>query len=140
MTRPSNVSFRWPVRVYYEDTDSGGVVYYANYLRFMERARSEWLRAIGRDVERLARDEGLLFAVRSVRVDFRAPARLSDMLAVTVEPASIGRASVNLSQRVLREDVLVCAAEVRLACLATDDFHPRPMPEPLRTELLQWTM
>ena len=92
--------FTWQVRVYYEDTDSGGVVYYANYLRFMERARTEWMRALGFEQDRLIREDGILFAVRSANVEFLRPARFNDLLSVGLDVVHRGRASLTFSQTI----------------------------------------
>ncbi len=91
--------FSWPVRVYYEDTDTGGVVYYANYLKFFERARTEWLRSFGLNQDKLAQEEGLIFVVRRALLDFLRPARLDDMLEVTVEPLKLARVYVILFRK-----------------------------------------
>ena len=124
--------FSWPVRVYYEDTDAGGVVYHANYLRFMERARSEWLRALGFEQDGLRAQEGILFAVVAARLEFLKPARFNDLLTVGVKLERLGRASLELTQAVLRApDTLLCRADVRLACLDGASFRPRPMPDAL---------
>jgi acyl-CoA thioester hydrolase len=133
MRRPDG-TFVWPVRVYYEDTDAGGVVYYANYLRFMERARTEWLRSLGFDQARLASERGLLFAVRSVKVDYLAPARLDDRLEVSAAVATTGRASLGFAQTVERisggsAPELLTRGEVKIACLDAGDFRPRSIPE-----------
>ena len=98
------MDFQWPVRVYYEDTDSGGVVYYANYLRFMERARTEWLRALGFEQDILIRDEGIIFAVRSASLEYLRPARFNDQLLVGVRLAESRRASLSFEQAVTRAD------------------------------------
>ncbi len=106
MTRRAPVPpvFSIPIRVYYEDTDAGGVVYYANYLKFMERARSEWLRRLGFEQDELARNPGVLFAVRTAKLEFLKPARFNDLLEVTVEIRERGRASLTFGQRVRRGD------------------------------------
>jgi acyl-CoA thioester hydrolase len=127
-------AFVWPVRVYYEDTDAGGVVYYANYLRFMERARTEWLRALGFDQARLLQERGLLFAVRSVKVDYLRPARLDDVLEVTAAIGSMGRASLLFAQTVVRTSggsvpELLSRGEVKIACLDAGSFRPRSVPD-----------
>lgn len=129
--------FSWPVRVYYEDTDSGGVVYYANYLRFLERARTEWLRTLGFDQGRLAAERGLLFAVREVHLDLQRPARLDDRLEVTAEVAERRGASLVFAQAVTRagESEPLCRGRVRVACLAVDGFRPRPLPDDLLAEI-----
>ncbi len=122
--------FIWPVRVYYEDTDSGGVVYYANYLRFMERARTEWLRAMGFEQGALAREEGLIFAVRRAELDYLGPARLDDLLQVGVRLEHCAGATLELVQRVLREGTErpLCHGHIRIACLDARSFRPRAIP------------
>jgi acyl-CoA thioester hydrolase len=107
--------FSHPVRVYWEDTDAGGVVYHAQYLAFLERARSEWMRALGRGQEPLRAEHDLVFAVRAMRIGFRAPARLDDLLEVSVALAECRRASLVLAQAVRRGGELLLDAEVRLA-------------------------
>ena len=128
-------SFNWPVRVYFEDTDSGGIVYYASYLKFMERARTEWLRGRGIDVEGLVRKDRVLFAVRSLELDYRQPARLSDSLRVSVVLERARRASLELWQEVTREDQPLCTGRLRLACLDADTLRPRKIPDTILTEL-----
>lgn len=127
--------FSHPVRVYWEDTDAGGVVYHAQYLAFLERARSEWMRALGRGQELLRVEHDLVFAVRAMRIDFRAPARLDDLLEVGVVLADCRRASLVLAQAVRRDGELLLEAEVRLAALGAADFRPRPVPAALYDEL-----
>ena len=130
--------FLWPVRVYYEDTDSGGVVYYANYLRFMERARTEYLRSLGFEQDALIRDEGIIFAVRSVSAEYHKPARFNDLLEVSAEITDLGKASVSFAQRVRRagdEDVTLCSATVRIACLDAASLRPRAIPVSMLGEL-----
>jgi len=123
------VSFAWPVRVYVEDTDFGGIVYYANYLRWFERARTEWLRTKGYSQAMLAREPGIVFSVVSARVDYRRPARLDDELVVTCEPRPDGRASLRFAQQVLRGEELLAEGEVRVACLAAGTLRPVRLPE-----------
>lgn len=121
--------FTWPVRVYYEDTDAGGVVYHANYLRYMERARSEWLRALGHPVDQIARQEKKLFVVRSVQIQFKRPARLSDELLVRTEVEQTRRASMRLKQDVYRgADELLVSAQVELAMVDSETFRPVRLP------------
>jgi acyl-CoA thioester hydrolase len=127
--------FSHPVRVYWEDTDAGGVVYHAQYLAFLERARSEWMRALGRGQELLRVEHDLVFAVRAMRIDFRAPARLDDLLEVGVVLADCRRASLVLAQAVRRDGELLLEAEVRLAALGAADFRPRPIPRTLVDQL-----
>ncbi|HQX78197.1 MAG TPA: tol-pal system-associated acyl-CoA thioesterase [Steroidobacteraceae bacterium] len=123
------MSVTWPVRVYVEDTDFGGVVYYANYLRWLERARTEWLRSKGLSQAALARDSGILFSVVSVQVNYRRPARLDDELIISCEPRADGRASVRFVQQVLRGAELLADADVRVACLAASTLRPTRLPE-----------
>lgn len=127
--------FFLPVRVYYEDTDAGGVVYYANYLRFMERARTEWLRALGFEQDELSRDPGVVFAVRSCKLEFRKPARFNDLLEVTVRIAVRGGASLTFAQQIRRDGAVLCEGEVLVACLDAQRFTPRPLP-PVLTDRL----
>lgn len=130
--------FRWQVRVYYEDTDSGGVVYYANYLRFMERARTEWMRALGFEQDRLLKDTGLLFAVRSASLDFLSPARFNDLLEVTAAVQLRARASLTFHQVITRSGephTPLCTGQVKIACLDAATFRPRPLPEFIVKEL-----
>lgn len=125
--------FNWPIRVYYEDTDAGGVVYYANYLKFMERARTEWLRTLGFEQDRLRDEFGVLFAVSRVEVNYRRPARFNESLSVGVNILRLGRASLELAQVVHRsEGELLCDGTVRIACIAADSFTARPIPESVR--------
>ena len=132
------VGFSIPFRVYYEDTDAGGVVYYANYLRFMERARTEWLRSLGFEIDKLVEVEGVQFAVRSVTVDYYKPARLNDVVHVGVVPLAIGGASLQVEQNLLRDGTLLCRGRVKLACLDAHSFAPRPLPETFTAEMNAW--
>lgn len=122
--------FVWPVRVYYEDTDSGGVVYYANYLKFMERARTEWLRSLGFEQDVLLNEQGLLFVVRSLRLDYLRPGRFNDWLKVHSHLLARGRASLVVAQTVRRgEETPLCQAEVKVACLNAQTFRPCSIPK-----------
>lgn len=125
------------VRVYYEDTDAAGVVYYANYLRFMERARNEWLRAWFGGPQELTTKDRVLFAVRSVAVEFRAPAYLDDVLTVTAEPISVRGASLTFRQDCLRNQDIVCGGEVDIVCVDTETFAPRRIPVEMAQALAQ---
>ena len=127
--------FSWPTRVYWEDTDAGGVVYHAQYLAFLERARTEWLRARGKGQELMRTEHDLVFAVRAMRIDFRQPARLDDALDVSVALRQCRRASLVLTQAVRRNGELLLDAEVRVAALNASDFRPRPIPDALHDEL-----
>ena len=127
--------FSWPVRVYYEDTDTGGIVYYANYLKFFERARTEWLRGLGLNQDKLAQEEDLIFVVRRALLDFARPARLDDMLEVTVEPMKLARVYVDLVQEARYGTQMLARAEIRVACLNQRNFKPVAMPRFLRDSL-----
>lgn len=126
------------MRVYWEDTDAGGVVYYASYLKFLERARSEWLRALGIDQARLLRDERLQFVVVEANIRYHRPARFDDELAVSVAVNELRGASVALAQDVRRgKDAgeLLISAMIRAACLDADSLRPRPLPQALTSQL-----
>ncbi len=124
--------FSWPVRVYYEDTDAGGVVYYANYLRFMERARTEWLRDQGFEQPLLAEQQRVLFVVRAVQIDYLQPSRFNDSLQVTVEVDNVGGSRIRFLQRVLRGNEEIVRAVVDVVCVSTDTFKPVRVPAEMR--------
>ena len=122
--------FRWASRVYWEDTDGGGIVYYGNYLRFLERARTEWLRSLGFSQLKLAEEPGILFAVVSLNIEYRRPAKLDDELIITCEPAVEGSASVRFVQRIYRgADELLVEASVRVACIDARTLRPKRLPD-----------
>ncbi len=127
--------FSHPIRVYWEDTDAGGVVYHAQYLAFLERARSEWMRAIGYGQDALRERFDLVFAVRAMRVDFRLPARLDDALQVTATLRECRKASLVIAQEIRRDGTLLLDADVRVAALRASGFRPRAIPEALYLEL-----
>jgi len=123
--------YSWPVRVYYEDTDLGGVVYYANYLRFMERARTEWLRSLGVHQTHLLAEHGLIFVIVSAEIRYVQPARFNDELHVTVVLESRGRVAMTFAQEIYRDAVegeLLTRGRVKAACVAASDFRPRAIP------------
>ncbi len=127
-------TFFWPVRVYYEDTDAQGLVYFANYFRYMERARTEWLRAHGIEQDRLRADENRLFVVVSTDARFIVPARFNDQVWVSVAIERIARASFDMSQEIRRttpEGELLCAGSVRAACITADSYRPARLPDAL---------
>ena len=127
--------FSVPIRVYYEDTDAGNVVYYANYLKFMERARTEWLRELGFEQDELSRRDGVLFAVRSARVEFLKPARFNDLLRATLQVSRRGKASITFAQEIRRDELTLCEGEVKVACLDAATFSPRPIPENIGSKI-----
>ena len=128
--------FRWPVRVYYEDTDSGGVVYYANYLKFMERARTEWLRSLGFEQDRLAEHQGIIFAVTQIELRYQRPARFNDELSVSARVIERRRVSLRFEQTVYRADQALCTGRIQIASLDGASFRPRPIPDSLFEEII----
>jgi len=134
-------SFTWPVRVYWEDTDAGGIVYYANYLRFMERARTEWLRSRGIEQAQLQREQGLVFVVVNAESHFQRPARYGDLLQVTCEIEKWTKVSLMFKQDVMRandgghEMELLVTGRVRVACVDAAKFRPRALPESVVHEM-----
>ena len=121
-------AFDWTVRVYYEDTDAGGIVFYANYLKFFERARTEWLRAAGVGQQALLDAAGAAFVVKSASLDYHAPARLDDVLTIRTTVEKLGRASVQFAQQAWKDDLLLTSANVKVGCVDTATMRPRPLP------------
>jgi acyl-CoA thioester hydrolase len=126
--------FELPIRVYFQDTDAGGVVYHASYVNFLERSRTEWLREHGHSNAGLMRELGVVFVVRSITLDYLKPALLDDMLSVSTQLKEIGRSRVTLRQSVMRGGEQLVEAEVHLVCVAVDSFKPVSVPEPLRQQ------
>jgi acyl-CoA thioester hydrolase len=131
----AEIGFTWPIRVYYEDTDAGGIVFYANYLKFFERARTEWLRACGVEQDRLAQEAGALFVVRSTAVDYRVPARLDDLVRIVSRTERIGRASVDFSQEAWRDGTLLAIGTIRVGCVDRVALRPAAIPAPVLAAL-----
>jgi acyl-CoA thioester hydrolase len=121
-------TFEHALRVYWEDTDAGGIVFYANYLKFFERARTEWLRAAGFEQQRLRDDSGLIFVVAATSVRYLQPARLDDFLHITVEPRDIGRASMTVFQQARRDDLLLAEGEIRIGCVTAATLKTARIP------------
>lgn len=126
--------FSFPIRVYWEDTDAGGIVYYANYLKFFERARSEWLRQLGIEQGTLLENEGCMFVVSEIKTKFHRPARIDNLLLVSVQIKQVGHASLSLHQTALLKDstndgLLVCEGTVRLACVQQTTMRPVAIPK-----------
>ena len=121
--------FLWPIRVYYEDTDAGGVVYHANYLKFMERARSEWLRSLGIEQDELRDNDGVIFAILSAQVDYLLPAKFNDELFVSSEVIKKGKASITIEQEIVRETQVLCKGIIKVATLDGQSFRPKAMPD-----------
>ncbi len=127
--------FTLPVRVYYQDTDAGGVVYHSTYLDFMERARYEWLRDMGFDIHSLVQVHKVIFMVRSLNIEYFKPALLDDLLHITAQAAEIGRSRITLSQHVRRGGVTLVSATVHAVCVGADSLKPVSVPAPLRHKL-----
>lgn len=130
--------FNFPIRVYYEDTDAGGVVYYANYLKFMERARTEMLRDRNLEQDVLRQQYGVVFAVRHAEIDYINAARFNDLLQVSVEIIKLGKASITVAQTICRHhepDDLLCRATIKVACVSADAFRACAIPDNIRMEL-----
>lgn len=123
--------FHFPVRVYYEDTDAGGVVYYANYLKFCERARTEWLRHLGFGQQALAEQSGIFFVVRKVEMDYLQSARLDDELSVSVQVEKLGRVSIEFFQQIHRNGVLLAQCRTKVGCVSGEIFKPCALPDPI---------
>jgi acyl-CoA thioester hydrolase len=121
--------FTWTVRVYYEDTDAGGIVFYANYLKFFERARTEWLRAAGIGQQELLEREGAVFVVKNVNLDYHLPARLDDQISLTLTVEKLGRASVQFAQQAWRGEQLLTSASVKVGCVDAATMRPRSLPD-----------
>jgi acyl-CoA thioester hydrolase len=134
LTTVEEKPFEWPIRVYYEDTDAQGVVYYANYFRFMERARTEWLRSLGVNMVALMRDERRIFVVAEVQARFAAPARLSDELIVTARLTNLTRVSFDIEQNIYRDSIhgeLLISGNVKAAYMDADTMRPKRIPPSL---------
>jgi acyl-CoA thioester hydrolase len=126
--------FKLPIRVYFQDTDAGGVVYHASYVNFMERARTEWLRAYGYTGLGMMREYGLMFVVRSLKLDYLRPALLDDMLDVSASIKELGRSRMTLHQEVRRGEELLAEGEVHLVCVTREAFKPTAIPDALRKQ------
>lgn len=129
--------FTWPIRVYYEDTDSGGVVYHSNYLNFMERARTEWLRSLGIEQDRIVDEFGVIFAVRSLSIDYLKPAVFNDALEVRSRIDKLGKASISFEQTIVRtgDELLLSRAGVKVACISAGEKRAVAIPEQLLKNL-----
>ena len=133
--QPELFLYSFPVRVYFENTDAGGVVYHAEYLKFLERARTEWLRHLGFDHQALARTHRIVFVVTQSVVDFLKPARLDDHVAVSVQLESLGKVRCIFAQEIRREDELLVRAKITVACVTGQHFKPAEIPEALRRKM-----
>jgi acyl-CoA thioester hydrolase len=127
--------FSWPVRVYYEDTDAGGIVFYANYLKFFERARTEWLRGLGIGQQDLLDEHGAMFVVKNASIDYHAPAKLDDELILTLWIEKLGRASVQFVQQASCGASLLASAHVKVGCVDRNSLKPRPLPDAVAAKM-----
>ena len=133
--QPELFVYSFPVRVYFENTDAGGVVYHSEYLKFLERARTEWLRHLGFDHQTLARNHRAVFVVTSAAIDFTKPARLDDTVAVSVRLESLGKVRCVFVQEIRRDDEVLVSAKVTVACVAGESFKPVEIPDALRKKM-----
>lgn len=131
----SSKEFVFGIRVYYEDTDAGGVVFYANYLKFFERARTEWLRALGFHQSDMADRLQRMFVVTGLDMDYRKPARLDDLLTVRSRVTRLGRASIHFAQRAERRDELIASGNIQICCVDTANLRPAVLPADVRASL-----
>jgi len=129
-------NFHWPIRVYYEDTDAGGVVFYANYLKFFERARTEMLRDMGFEQDQLIAEQNIIFVVRTVHIDYLASARFNDVLDTTAQVTQAKKVSLNFEQTVTRNGEVLCKGNIRIACLDAKTMKPKAIPPKLLEKLL----
>jgi acyl-CoA thioester hydrolase len=135
MTSGARVPFRCEMRIYWEDTDAAGIVFYANYLKFFERARTEWLRGLGFAQETLRQEAGLAFVVSATEVRYRRPARLDDLVSVSVDVLHLGQASLEIAQEARRADELLAEGTIRIGCVALGTFRPCRIPNDIRLAL-----
>ena len=133
--QPELFVYSFPVRVYFENTDAGGVVYHSEYLKFLERARTEWLRHLGYDHQTLARDHRVIFVVSAAAIDFTRPARLDDTVAVSVRLESLGKVRCVFAQEIRRDDEVLVTARVTVACVTGENMKPVEIPEGLRKKM-----
>jgi len=133
--QPELFVYSFPVRVYFENTDAGGVVYHGEYLKFLERARTEWLRHLGFDHQTLAREYRVVFVVTAAAIDFTRAARLDDTLAISVRLESLGKVRCVFAQEVRRDDEVLVAARITVACVTGDNFKPAEIPGGLRKKM-----
>ncbi len=136
--KPHTAAFEFVFRVYYEDTDAAGIVYHANYLKYMERARTEWLSELGVEIDELVKQYAIVFAVRSINVQYLRPARLNNHLTATVWPERLGGASLELDQRVFRDGELLTSAHLKLACVEAQTLLPKAWPPVLLEVFNAW--
>lgn len=130
-----DADFRLPIRIYWEDTDAAGIVFYANYLKFFERARTEWLRSFGLEQERVRAERGIAFVVTDTTLRYFVPARLDDMIEVTVQVERLGQASLVVAQQARRDDRVLAKGTIRVGCVDLGTFRPRRIPDDILTRI-----
>ncbi|MDZ4211869.1 MAG: tol-pal system-associated acyl-CoA thioesterase [Methylotenera sp.] len=132
----SNNQFCWPVRVYYEDTDAGGVVYHSNYLNFMERARTEWLRDLGFEQTTVKDELGVIIVIHSLSIAFKSPAKFNDMLVVNCALIRAGHSSMDIVQTITRDGVLLIDAQVKAVFVNAENFKPVAIPQAIKQAIM----
>jgi len=131
----SHLSFKWSVRIYFEDTDSGGVVYHSNYLKFMERARTEWLRSLNLNQTDLKKKDKIMFVVVKVNIDYKKAAQFNDELDIETSVDNIGASKVDLTQNIMKNSELYTSAKVSIACIHSETFKPQRMPKSIKQQM-----
>jgi acyl-CoA thioester hydrolase len=129
-------AFIWPVRVYYEDTDAGGVVYYANFLKYFERGRTEYLRSIGFEQDELINNQGIIFAVRALTIDYIKPARFNQLLQINTKITAVKKVSLEFNQQITHDNHLLVTGDVRIACLDANSLKPSAIPKNMIGQIL----
>ncbi|MDC0931915.1 tol-pal system-associated acyl-CoA thioesterase [Methylophilaceae bacterium] len=131
----SHLSFKWSVRIYFEDTDSGGVVYHSNYLKFMERARTEWLRSLNLNQAYLKKKDKIMFVVAKVNIDYKKAAQFNDALDIETSVDNIGASKVDLTQNIMKNSELYTSAKVSIACIHSETFKPQRIPKLIKQQM-----
>jgi acyl-CoA thioester hydrolase len=131
----SHLSFKWSVRIYFEDTDSGGVVYHSNYLKFMERARTEWLRSLNLNQADLKKKDKVMFVVAKVYIDYKKAAQFNDALDIETSVDNIGASKVDLTQNIMKNSELYTSAKVSIACIHSETFKPQRIPKLIKQQM-----
>lgn len=131
----SHLPFKWSVRIYFEDTDSGGVVYHSNYLKFMERARTEWLRSLELNQADLKKKDKIMFVVANVNIDYKKAARFNDELDIETSLDNIGASKVDLTQNIMKNSDLYTSAKVNIACIHSETFKPQRIPKLIKQQM-----
>jgi acyl-CoA thioester hydrolase len=131
----THLSFKWSVRIYFEDTDSGGVVYHSNYLKFMERARTEWLRSLNLNQADLKKKDKIMFVVAKVYIDYKKAAQFNDALDIETSVDNIGASKVDLTQNIMKNSELYTSAKISIACIHSETFKPQRIPKLIKQQM-----